>query len=305
MELRVLRYFLAVAREENITKAAKQLHITQPTLSRQLMQLEDELGVVLFHRSKHHIVLTDDGMLLRRRAEEIVSLSDKAERELQKKEAPISGEIAIGCGETLANMKCLAEGIAAFHARYPDVTFDIYTGIADDVQEHMENGLVDFGMFIEPVDISVYNFLRMPCKEQWTVLMRRDHELSQKACISRDDLAGQTLIMAKRKSVRNVVENWLGDRYTSVHVGVTMNLSASNKTIFVEKKMGLAVGLEFELTSQDVCQRPLWPPILTECVLTWKKTTYLPPLMHQFIQFMKEFFAGYEPLRPGDDGVDL
>lgn len=110
MELRVLRYFLAVAREENITRAAKLLHITQPTLSRQLMQMEEDLGVVLFHRSKHHIILTDDGMLLRRRAEEIVSLADKTERELQRKEDAVSGEITIGCGETLANMKCLAEG---------------------------------------------------------------------------------------------------------------------------------------------------------------------------------------------------
>lgn len=293
MELRVLRYFLAVAREENITRAAKLLHITQPTLSRQLMQMEEDLGVVLFHRSKHHIILTDDGMLLRRRAEEIVSLADKTERELQRKEDAVSGEITIGCGETLANMKCLAEGLAAFQTAYPDVTFDIYTGIADDVREHMENGLVDFGMFIEPVDISLYNFLRMPCKERWTVLMRRDHELAKKDSISREDLIGQTIIMAKRQSVRNVVENWLGEQYEHIHIGATMNLSANNKVIAVEKNLGLAVGLEFELTSQEVCQRPLSPPIVTGCVLTWKKTQFVSPLMRRFIQFMKTFFAQY------------
>lgn len=293
MELRVLRYFLAVAREENITRAAKLLHITQPTLSRQLMQMEEDLGVVLFHRSKHHIILTDDGMLLRRRAEEIVSLADKTEWELQRKEDTVSGEITIGCGETLANMKCLAEGLAAFQVVYPDVTFDIYTGIADDVRERMENGLIDFGMLIEPVDISLYNFLRMPCKERWTVLMRRDHALAGKDSISREDLMGETLIMAKRQSVRNVVENWLGEQYEHIHIGVTMNLSANNKVIVVEKNLGLAVGLEFELTSQEVCQRPLSPPIVTGCVLTWKKTQFVSPLMRRFIQFMKPFFAQY------------
>ena len=138
MELRVLQYFLVVAREENITKAASLLHITQPTLSRQLMQMEKELGVKLFRRGKHNILLTEDGMLLRRRAQEIVDLAEKTEKELRHGEEAVSGEISIGCGET-RNMKLLSEMIASFQQKYPDVSFNIYTAIADDVKERLES----------------------------------------------------------------------------------------------------------------------------------------------------------------------
>lgn len=289
MELRVLKYYLVVAREENITKAAKLLHITQPTLSRQLMQMEEELGVTLFQRSKHRIILTDDGLLLRRRAQEILSLTEKTERELKHDEEAVSGEISIGCGETLANLKCLAEGVAAFQAVYPDVVFDFYTGIADDVQERMNNGILDFGMFIEPVDITKYNFLRMPYTERWTVLMRQDHELAAKDRIRPADLAGQSIIMAKRESVRNVVENWFGAYHNDIHVSATMNLSANNKVVFAEKQVGMPIGLEFELTSAEVCQRPLVPPIQSTCVLTWKKNQFISPLMIRFIRHMEQF----------------
>lgn len=161
MELRVLRYFLAVAREENITKAAALLHVTQPTLSRQLMQLEDELGVQLFRRSQYRVILTEDGMLLRRRAQEIVELADKAERELQHHETELTGEVAIGCGESVA-MTFLSEHIRAFRALHPQVQFRIYSAIADDVKERIEKGLLDMGLLTELVDIGRYAFLRTP-----------------------------------------------------------------------------------------------------------------------------------------------
>ena len=159
MELRVLRYFLAVAREENITKAAALLHVTQPTLSRQLMQLEEELGVKLFRRSQYRVVLTDDGMLLRRRAQEIVELADKAERELQHLDAELTGEIAIGCGESVG-MTFLSEHIRAFRRLHRQVQFRIYSANADDVKERIEKGLLDMGLLTEPVDIGRYAFLR-------------------------------------------------------------------------------------------------------------------------------------------------
>jgi DNA-binding transcriptional LysR family regulator len=165
MELRVLQYFLVVAREENITKAASLLHITQPTLSRQLMSLEEELGVKLFRRGKHSIVLTEDGMLLRRRAQEIVDLAEKTAKELMHGEEAVSGEISIGCGET-QNMKPLAEIMASFQQKYPDVSFHIYTAIADDVKERLENGTLDMGLLLEPVEISRYHYVRMPLKEK-------------------------------------------------------------------------------------------------------------------------------------------
>ena len=163
MELRVLRYFLAVAREENITKAAALLHVTQPTLSRQLMQLEEELGVKLFRRSQYRVVLTDDGMLLRRRAQEIVELADKAERELQHLDTELTGEIAIGCGESVG-MTFLSEHIRAFRRLHRQVQFRIYSANADDVKERIEKGLLDMGLLTEPVDIGRYAFLRTPQK---------------------------------------------------------------------------------------------------------------------------------------------
>ena len=179
MELRVLQYFLVVAREENITKAASLLHITQPTLSRQLIQMEEELGVKLFRRGKHNILLTEDGMLLRRRAQEIVDLAEKTVKELGHGEEAVSGEISIGCGET-KNMKLLSEMIASFQKKYPDVSFHIYTAIADDVKERLEQGILDMGLLLEPVEISRYQYVRMPLKEKWQVLMRRDSPLAEK-----------------------------------------------------------------------------------------------------------------------------
>lgn len=146
MELRVLRYFLAVAREENITKAAALLHVTQPTLSRQLMQLEEELGVKLFHRSQYRVILTDDGMLLRRRAQEIVELADKAEKELQHTQAELVGEVAIGCGESVG-MTFLSKHICNFRKLHPQVQFRIYSANADDIKEHIEKRLAGHGAF--------------------------------------------------------------------------------------------------------------------------------------------------------------
>ena len=165
VEIRVLKYFLMVAREENITKAAVLLHLTQPTLSRQLMQLEEELGVKLFHRSKHSIVLTEDGMLLKRRAQEIVSLSHKTVQELSHKEDMLSGEIAIGCGET-KGMLFLSEQIRKFQQKYPLVQFSIHSAIADDIKERVEKGILDIGLPMEPADVGKYEFIHMPQKEK-------------------------------------------------------------------------------------------------------------------------------------------
>lgn len=166
MELRVLNYFLMVAREENIARAAQLLHITQLTLSRQLMRLEEELGVQLFHRGKYRVSLTEEGMLLRRRAQELVSLSEKTKLELQHREDALAGEIAIGCGET-RSMSLLSESMASFRREYPMVQFSIYSAIADDIKERIEKGLLDMGLLAEPVDISKYAFIRLPLKERW------------------------------------------------------------------------------------------------------------------------------------------
>ena len=189
MELRVLRYFLMVAREENITRAAGLLHVTQPTLSRQLIQLEEELGVKLFHRNKYRITLTEEGLLLKQRAQEIVALSDKAKQELTKSEGTLSGEIAIGCAEA-RSFSVLAGQIVAFRKLYPRVRFRIYSATADDVKDRMENGLLDMGLLMEPVDIGRYAFIRMPVRERYGVLVRRDSPLAEKESVRPEDLVG-------------------------------------------------------------------------------------------------------------------
>lgn len=294
MELRVLQYFLAVAREENITRAAALLHITQPTLSRQLMQMEEELGVKLFRRGRHNILLTEEGMLLRRRAQEIVDLAEKAARELKHEEETVSGEISIGCGET-RNMKPLSEMIAAFRQEYPDVCFHIYTAIADDVKERLENGLLDMGLLLEPVEVSRYHYVRMPLREQWQVLMRRDWHLAKKQKITPEDLAGVPLIIAKRQSVRNEFENWFGYGKEELHIVSTCNLSTHNLSVMVESGIGAAVVIEVFACNQDtLCLRPLEPVIESGCLLVWKKNLTFPPVMQRFIGYIQKYLSGTE-----------
>lgn len=287
MELRNLRSFLVVAQEENITRAANLLHITQPSLSRQIMHLEEELGVKLFHRSKHCIILTEQGKLLKRRAQEITALADKAEKELSQEEKVISGEISIGCGET-QNMETLARLMAAFQVEYPDVTFHIYTAVADDVKDRMESGILDLGLLLEPVEITNYNFLRMPKREDWCILMRRDSPLAEKSSITASDLVGQRLIITRRKSVKNELENWLGEYYDRIRIVGTSNLSYYNRLMMVKNGVGMATCHEFQLTDKELCLRPLAPKLSNGSVLVWKKAQVFSPAVEKFLAFSQK-----------------
>lgn len=289
MEFRVLKYFLMVAREENITKAAALLHLTQPTLSRQLMQLEAELGVKLFHRSKHSIILTEDGMLLKRRAQEIISLSDKTVQELSHKEDVLSGEIAIGCGET-KNMLFLSEQIRKFRQKYPLVQFSIHSAIADDIKERIEKGILDIGLLMEPVDIGKYEFIRMPQKEKWGILVRKDSELAAKESINPKDLTNVPLIMVKRELVKNELVSWFGDYYEGLQIAATYNLIL-NAASMVER--GVGVALCFDLGAsfyEDLCFIPLAPTLETGSVLVWKKNQTLGAATSQFMRYLRNAF---------------
>ena len=290
MELRVLQYFLAVAEEENITRAAALLHITQPTLSRQLMQLEQELGVKLFYRGGHAVRLTEEGMLLRRRAQEMADLAQKTERELKHGKEAVLGEISIGCGET-QNMKPLAEIMASFQQKYPDVSFHIYTAIADDVKERLENGTLDMGLLLEPVEISRYHYVRMPLKEKWQVLMRRDSRLAKREKIRPEDLVGVPLIMARRQSVRNQLENWFGYDREKLRIVSTCNISHYNQSVMVESGIGVALVMDFSCNQETLCMRPFDPKIESGCVLVWKKNLALSPVLKRFIEYTKEYLA--------------
>lgn len=274
-----------VAREENITKAAQLLHVTQSTLSRQLMQLEEELGVRLFHIGKHSVTLTEDGMLLRRRAQEIAALSEKTISELKNKGDMLSGEIFIGCGET-RSMEILSENIRNFREIYPLVQFHIYSATADDIKECIEKGLLDIGLLTEPVDISKYEFIRMPGKERWGVLVNPDSPLYVKESVSPADLSGIPLIMVQSNSVKNELANWFGDIYEQLDVAATYNLIL-NAASMVKEGVGTAVCFDLGMMYGELRFIPFTPQLETGSVLVWKKNQAHADTLRLFLQFVK------------------
>ena len=285
MELRVLRYFLAVAREENITKAAALLHLTQPTLSRQLMQLEEELGVQLFHRSRYHIVLTDEGMLLRRRAQELVDLADKTAREFAARETELMGEIAIGAGET-RSMTFLSQAIRTFRERYPKVTFRIFSANADDVKDRLDMGLLDMGLLTEPVDVGKYAFCRMQEKDRWGVLVRADSSWLD-WMRSRRRTWNQSLCWSVGgESVQHELASWFGDCWDRLQIAATFNLIL-NAANMVRCGVGAALGFDLNLAFDDLRFLPLSPAMETGTVLVWKKDQALTPVVEAFHQHIK------------------
>ena len=285
MELRVLRYFLTVAQEENITKAAALLHVTQPTLSRQLMQLEEELGCKLFQRSQYRVILTDAGMLLRRRAQEIVELADKTEREFAQAERELSGEIAIGCGET-QSMTFLSQRIRSFRKLHPQVQFRIYSANADDVKERLEKGLLDMGLLTEPVDIGRYAFQRLPQKDRWGVLVPKDCALAKKEAVTPQDLTEVPLLLSGREKVRSELAGWFGDAFDHLNIAATYNLIL-NAANMVKNGVGVALCFYLENISDALQFVPLSPTLETGTVLAWKKDKTLSPVMEQFHQHIK------------------
>lgn len=290
MEIRVLRYFLMVAREENITKAANLLHLTQPTLSRQLMQLEEELGVTLFRRSKHRIILTEDGMLLRRRAEEIVSLAEKTKDDLRHKQDHLAGTIAVGSGE-LQSSRFLTQLIAAFQKENPLVSFRIYSGNSDNIKERIERGLLDIGLLQEPVDIAKYHFVRTPVQEQWGVLVRTDAELAAKDRVSPADLAGMPLILPERENVQNELLNWFGPLAEKLHITATGNL-LYNLASLARDSGSCVLTLNLACRYDGLRFIPLAPELESGTVLVWKKAQTFSPAAAAFIAYSKEYISG-------------
>lgn len=285
MELRVLKYFLVVAREENITKAASLLHMTQPTLSRQLMQLEDELGIKLFQRSKHSIILTEEGLRLKRRAQEIVALAEKTKLEFSHKEEELAGEIAIGCGET-QNMSFLSENIYRFRKRNPLVSFQIHSATADEVKERIEQGLLDVGLLTEPVDISRYDFLRMEKKERWGVLVSKGSPLFEKEHVSVCDLTEVPLLLPGRQSVQHELSSWFGENFEQIEVAATYNL-ITNAANMVRYHVGAALCFDLDFRYDDLKFIPLFPSLETGTVLVWKKNQIFSPSVHAFLDFLR------------------
>lgn len=286
MELRVLRYFLMVAREENITRAAQNLHVTQPTLSRQLMQLEEELGTPLFHRSSRRIVLTEDGMLLKRRAQEILELSEKTQREFASREE-LAGEIAIGCGET-CNMAHLSDLMVAFREEHPLVQFRIYSATADEVKERMENGLLDMGLLMEPVEVQKYSYIPMPYREHWAALVREDSPLASVTSVTPADLLPYPLMISWREQVNEQIARWFGDSFAHVKIAARYNL-ITNTAIMVKHQVGVALCYDLGTTYyQGLRLVPLSPALENGAVLAWKKDMPRSRTVEQFIARIRE-----------------
>ena len=287
----MLKYFLLVAREENITKAANLLHLTQPTLSRQLMQLEEELGVQLFRRSKHRIILTEEGMLLRRRAEEIVALADKTKDDLQRREQQLSGAVAVGSGE-LQSSRFLAQLLTAFQEKNPLVSFAIYSGNSDNIKERIERGLLDVGLLQEPVDITKYRFVRTPGREQWGVLVREDLELASRERVGPADLAAVPLILPERETVQNELLNWFGPYAERLHVTATGNLLYNLASLARDSGSGVLT-LNLGCTYPGLRFVPLDPVLESNTVLVWKKAQTFSAAAAAFLTFSEKYISEY------------
>lgn len=296
MEIRVLRYFLAVAREGTITGAANFLHVTQPTLSRQLMDLEKELGQKLFIRSSHNITLTNEGMILRKRAQEIVDMVDKTETDFRNIKDEISGEIFIGGGET-ASIKYIAEAIKEIQEDYPNIKYIFFSGNAEDVTEKLDKGLIDFGILIQPTDISKYAYLSFPAYERWGVIMRKDTQLAQKTEITVDDLLDIPLIMPRqvenRTNTRNSYVQWFGNKMEKLNVVANYNL-IYNAAVLVKEGIGYAVGLDglIDETQSELCFKPFSPGLTSGLDIVWKKYQAFTPAAKIFLAKITEKFEG-------------
>lgn len=292
MEIRVLRYFLTVVREESITKASEVLHITQPTLSRQLSQMEEEVGVKLFNRGSRKITLTNEGILLRRRAEEILQLVDKTEKELIEQDEQIEGKISIGCGE-IASVQLLPRLFQEFREKYPRISFDLFTATADSVKEQMDKGLIDVGLLLEPIDMERYDFIRLDIKERWVALMKPDDPLAQKEAVTAKDLASLPLILPRRMNVQSELASWFGDYYEKLNVVFTSNLS-TNSAIMVNNGLAYSLVIEGAVPFWDqskITYRPLSPSLTATSVLAWKRGQPFSAAVTKFIDYMKCFLG--------------
>jgi len=289
MDIRVLQYFLAVAREESITRAAETLKMTQPPLSRQLKDLEDELGKKLLIRGSKKVTLTEDGILLRKRAEELVDLMEKTKAELAGSDETIAGEIHIGGGETDA-ISFFAEAAGNLQKKYPLLHYHIYSGDAEIIMEKLDKGLIDFGLLVGPVDVSKYDYLRLPISDTWGVLMRKDSPLAQQDVVRAEDLWDKPLIVSHQTSISNDMMAWLRIDAKKLNIVMTYDL-IYNASHFVKKGIGYAIALDKLINTtgeSELCFRPLYPTLEAALCLVWKKYQVFSRASNLFLQLLRQ-----------------
>lgn len=289
MDIRVLQYFLAVAREESITKAAERLRMTQPPLSRQLKDLEEELGKQLLIRGSKKVTLTEDGMLLRKRAEELVDLMEKTKAELTSSDENIGGDIYIGCGETEA-ISFFAQTARDLQKKHPLIHYHIYSGDAERVMERLDKGLIDFGLLIGSVDINKYDYLKLPLKDIWGVLMRKDSPLAEKEIITAEDLWDKPLIISHQTSANSEMFSWLKTDISSLDIVATYDL-VYNASLFVKKGVGYVITLDGIINTtgdSELCFRPLYPTLEAGLCIVWKKYQVFSRASNAFLQQLQQ-----------------
>ena len=290
MEFRLLEYFLAVAREQSITAAAKSLHISQPALSTQLKALETELGKQLFIRGvkgSRKIVLTEEGMILRRRAEEIISLMRRTEEEITGSDETIAGNVFIGAGET-ETVRLFAQAAQKIQKKYPDIQYHISSGNAEHVLDYLDKGLIDFGLLFTKVDPQKYEALPMPVKDTWGVLMRKDSPLAEKETICPEDLWDKPLIVSHQKGDDVYLNRWLQREKSELHIVATYNL-IFNASLLVDEGLGYALCYDKLINTQgsNLCFRPFSPRLEARGFIVWKKYQVFSKAARNFLNCLK------------------
>lgn len=289
MELRVLRYFLAVAREQSITAAAETLHITQPTLSKQLRELEEELGKKLFTRGNRKITLTEEGMFLRKRAQEIVELADKTEADFAAGVGSISGDIFIGSGETGA-VRYLGRTLYKMRSRYPGIRFHLFSGNGEDVSDRLDKGLIDFALFVGMTDLKKYDYLKLPYHHRWGLILRKDDPLAAHEAVTPEMLMNVPILCSRQALIQNELSGWLGRPFEELNPVGTYNL-IYNAAIMVEEGLGCAVCIDKLLDTSGesaVCFRPFEPAIDAELFIAWKKYQFFSAAAGKFLEMLQQ-----------------
>lgn len=294
MDIRVLRYFLAVAREQSFSQAAERLYLSQPTLSRQLHELEQELGKQLFIRGNKGVTLTEEGMMLRKRAEEIIELVEKTQEEVSRSSEHISGKVYIGAGETYA-FKLIADTAQKLQLEYPDISYSIFSGDGTDVLERLDKGLVDFGIIFQHADPTKYESVEIPLHDIWGVLMRKDSPLAGRSGVSIRELAGFPLIIPRQPNHNTLISDLVSKEAPNANVVAEINL-IYNASVMVKEGMGYALTLDRLINvsgNSEMCFVPLEPPMEATCRFVWKRypvfTKAAEKFLEQFISDMQDY----------------
>lgn len=296
MEIRVLKYFLTVAEIGNITKAANSMHLTQPTLSRQLQDLEHELGQKLFIRGSKNITLTPEGMILRKRAQEIIELVEKTESEFTSIKDEVAGDIYIGAGET-KTIKIIANIMKILQNNYPKIKFHIVSGDSEDLSEKLDKGILDFCIFIEPFIPEKYNYINLAEKDTWGILLRKDDPLTKKKNIKIEDIINLPILISrqaiKKNFKNNPIINWFGKDFDKLNIAGTYNL-LYNAAVMTEEKIGYTLGLDrliADTLNSPLEFRPLEPKLEVSVSIAWKKNQVFSKPAKLFLKELQDNFS--------------